>query len=451
MSVFKAVSAMSSVVLLAAVLCSCAGKPLVAERPKDEGFRMELKKELSTINVPVEASTDELARALNQSISSELYRGSANSGGLNAILVRNGNISISASENSLFVTLPIAMSLSYRVFETPSIPLKLKFRIKAEVTPDWRLKTDVSYIGLSDLLAEDMKIGFLSFKPRKIVDDLVSPLQQKLSGQISQKINEQFHLKNEVATVWNMAHKPILMEKGFNAWLKLTPSEVMLYPLYAHDNRVKLSVGISTFAEMVVGPEPASQPPQPLPDLRLVNSFDRTFRIALNTDLYYSDLRPIAEKLLLNKTFVSDGRSFTVRDFELYGNGDRLVVKLQTEGALDGIIYLTARPAFNSATNIFSLEDVDFDMQTRSLLLKSADWLLHGTIREMIHEKLNLNLTERLEKTRLMACKSLERLPLTDAVFMRGDIKALRFNDMVVQKNKVSVQVYAEGETAVVF
>jgi hypothetical protein len=221
--------------------------------------------------------------------------------------------------------------------------------------------------------------------------------------------------------------------------------------LYAQNNRVRLSVGISTFAELVVGPEPAARPLLPLPNLKRVNTFDKTFRIALNADLYYKDLRAIASTLLLNKRFDSDGNSIVIKDFDLYGNGDKIVIKIKTEGSLDGVFYLTAKPAFNPQTGIFSVEDVDFDMQTESLLHRSADWLLHGTIKSMIQEKLNMNLTEQLEQSRQMAGKALARVQLVDHVFLKGDIKSLQFNDIIVQKDKISIQVYTAGESAILF
>jgi len=450
MSVGKRLLSMFAASLLATTI-SCASKPLVAERPFEEAFRMELKRNVSTLNVPIETTTDDLAMVLNRTLRNELYKGSTHTSGLTADVLRNGNISISASDNYLYITVPITMSLSYRMFETPSVPLKLKFRVNAGVTPDWRVRTDVHYLGLSDLMAEEIGIGFVKFKPRKIVDDVTLPLQQMLSAQISQNINDLFPLKTQIANVWNTAHKPVLLDKSYNAWLKLTPSEVMLYPMSAHNNNVKLSVGISTFAELIVGPEPAGQAPSALPNLKQINAFDKTFRIALHTDLFYKDLCSIASTLLLNKPFENDGKKIVIKDFDLYGNGDKLVVKLQTEGSLDGIFYLTAKPAFDPQTNIFSLVDVDFDMQTQSLLLKSGDWLLHGTIRSMIQEKLNMNLTEQLEKSRQMAGKALERMQLADNVFLKGDIRALRLNDMIVQKDKISIQVYTEGESTIAF
>jgi hypothetical protein len=225
----------------------------------------------------------------------------------------------------------------------------------------------------------------------------------------------------------------------------------MLSPLYARNNRVRLSIGISTLAELVLGREPVSQPALPLPDLKLVDTFDTTFRIALNADLFYTDLRAIASTLLLNKRFDSDGNSIVIMDLDLYGNGDKLVVKLQTEGSLDGVLYLTAKPAFNPHTNVFYLEDVDFDLQTRSLLQRSGAWFLHSTIRSMIQEELNMNLNRQLEQTRQMAGKALARVKLAEHVFLKGDMKSLKFSDMIVQKDKISIQVYTEGESAVFF
>ena len=453
MNVSKKTWSPLAVALLVVTLSACSGvKPsLTAERPKDEAFRTVLKREMSSLNVPIEASTDDLAKALNQTIRRGLYKGSTKTRGLTADILRNGPIAVSAADNFLYVTLPVTLTLSYGMFETPAIPLKLKFKATARITPDWKLHAEIQYLGLSDLLAEETGIGPISLKPRSIVDGITQPVQQALSDLISAKINEMFPLKAQIARVWYAAQKPVLLDRNYNAWLKLTPREVMLSPLHAQNNRVKVSVGINAFAELVVGPEPAAQPPVPLPNLKLVNSFDRNFRIALNADLFYRDILAIASPLLLNKEFNSDGKTVVIKDLDIYGNGDKFVVKVATKGSLDGVFYLTGTPRFDPRTNIFSVEDVDFDMQSESILLQSADWFLHGSIRSRIQEKLNMDLTQRLEQSREMARKALAQVQLADHVLLKGDIKTLKFSDALVQKDRISIQVYTEGESAIFF
>ncbi len=438
--------------LTACSLFACAAaRPLTAERPKAEAFRTALKMEPSTLNIPVETTTDDLARLLNRSVRTELYKGSTGTRGVTADVVRSEPIVVTAADDYLFITLPVTLLLSYGMFETPTIPLRMKFRVKATITPDWRLHADISYQGLSDLLAEDVRIGLFSFNPRSIVEDVTRPVQKVLSDLIAQKINDAFPLKKEIAKIWNEVQKPLLLDKDYSAWLTLTPQDVMLYPLSARNNRVRLSVGIRTYAELVVGPEPPPRPLRPLPDLTQAAAFDKSFRIALNADLFYKELRGIASTRLLNRTFDSDGKSIRIKELDLYGNGDRLVVKLETLGALEGTFYLTARPVFNPQTNMFSVQDVDFDMQTENMLHKSADWFLHGTIRSVIQEKLNLDLTARLEQTRLMAGKALDRIQLLEHVFLKGNIKNLTFNDVIVQQDKISIRIYSDGESAILF
>ena len=36
-------------------------------------------------------------------------------------------------------------------------------------------------------------------------------------------------------------------------------------------------------------------------------------------------------------------------------------------------------------------------------------------------------------------------------VFLKGNIKTMKISDVMVQKDKISIQLYTEGETAVVF
>jgi hypothetical protein len=409
-----------------------------------------MKKELSSLSVAIEASTDDLSKALNKSVKKELYQGSVGNRGLSAKISRNGPIAVSAAGNYIYLTLPVTMTLSYGMFDVPPIALKLKFKANARITPDWKLNVEIYYQGLSDLFAEEIGVGPLSIRPRSIVEGVTQPMQKMLSVLISKNINDIFPIKSQVAKVWSAIQKPILVDSNYHSWLKLTPKEVTFSPLQAQNNIVKLSVGINSYAELVVGLEPAAEPPIPLPNLKLVGTLNKNFRIALNADLFYKDIIDIASPLLLNKEFTSDGRTIVLKDLELYGNGDKFVIKVETKGALDGIFYLTGKPNFNFQTNIFSVQDVDFDMQSQSLLLQSADWFLHGAIKRKIQDKLTMDLTKRLEQTRAMVQKAIAKRQLMDHVLLKGNIKTLKFSDVLVRKDKISIQVYTEGDSAVV-
>jgi hypothetical protein len=202
---------------------------------------------------------------------------------------------------------------------------------------------------------------------------------------------------------------------------------------------------------MAVGPQPSQQPLLALPDLKLVSAIDRNFRITLNSDLFYREVITIASPLLLNKELGSKEKSIIIKNLDIYGNGDKLIIKVETSGSFEGAFYLTGKPLFNPQTNIFSVEEIDFDMSTQDILFKSANWLLHGTIKSKIQEKLKMDLTPRLEESRAMAQKAMDHIKLIEHIFLKGSIKTIKLSDMMVQKDKISIQVYTEGETAILF
>lgn len=448
----KFIPLFSLIFMTTLALCSSpamAGEMLTAEPPKDEAFRKELKKDLSSLNITIEASDKDLGNNLNKLIPKELYNGATTSKGVTALILRNGPIMVNAADNFLYLTVPISISLRYGMFETPALANKLKFKLNASVTPDWKIITTVFYLGVSDLLPESIGIGPLSLKPRSVVDSITQPVQRILSEIVTKKLNAQFQLKSQVAKIWNRSQKPILLDKSYSAWLQISPREIQLYPFSAQQGVVKLSVGLKSFAELVIGPEPAAAVPQPLPNLKQGSGADKTFRVALTTDIYYKDLLAIALPLLLNKELGSDGKSIILKSLDIYGNGEQLIIKLEATGSIEGLFYLNCKPVFNPQTNQFSVEEVDFDMQTRSLLLRSADWFLHGTIRNRIKEKLNMDLSQRLEQGHAMANKALSQVKLADNIYLSGKVSTIKLNDVLVQKDLISLQITSEGNSAI--
>lgn len=445
---------LSGLALAGMLLALCGGAqadvlPMDVTPPREPAARQELKKELSSLSVSLETSELELGDLLNRMTPRELYQGASKVGGITTHVVRNGPILVSAADNFIHLTVPVSFTMSYGVFESVPLATKLTFKLTASVSPDWMIVSEVYYTGLSDQLVDQIGVGLVSIKPRSIVEGITQPLQRTLSSLITRRLNEKFQLRSEMARVWQTAQKPMLVDTKYAAWLLLAPQEASIYPLYAKNRQIRLGVGLKTYAELVVGPEPAARPATALPRLRQVAGGERSFRVALNTEIFYQDFLKVVAPLLINKEFENGGRSVVLKSLDLYGNGDRLVVKLETAGDLDGVIYLTCRPVLNPQTNVVSVEDLDFDLQTRDMLLKTAAWFLHGTIRDSIQEKLNLDLTQRLLQVRDTASKALARVRLADNLYLTGTVTTVKLNDVLVRQDRLSIQVYTAGESSI--
>uniref|UniRef100_C6E3B8 DUF4403 family protein n=1 Tax=Geobacter sp. (strain M21) TaxID=443144 RepID=C6E3B8_GEOSM len=401
----------------------------------------------SSINVTVETSAADLAGIINQSLPKELYKGQGGLGTSISVL-RTGPMVVNAADNYVYLTLPVQLTFKYALYESYPLRTRLKFKAKIDVTPDWRLKTEVYYIGLSDNLADTFKVGPLSLKPKSMVDNISQPVQKLLAPIIDTKVNDAVQLRGKVTGVWQKAFSPTLVSKEFSAWLKLAPERIVMSPLSAVNNQVRLSIGIITGAEIVVGPKPTPAPVKPLPQVRQLQAFDKAFRIQLGADIFYADLVEALKPVLLEKTF-GEEKKITVKRFNLKGEDGRLVVVLTATGDFDGELTLLAKPVYNPQNNSLTFEDVDFDTKGAGVLISAGSWLFSSTIKTTIKTKLDSSIAEQLEKARGKASSALASVQIAEHVKLTGAVKSLGLGEPVVLNDRLSLQVVAQGESSV--
>jgi len=401
----------------------------------------------SSINLNVEASAADLAAIINQSLPKELYKGQGGLG-ISVTVLRTGPVVVTAADNFVYLTLPVQLTFSNALFGSYPLRAGLRFKAKVNVTPDWRLKTELYYTGLSDNLADTCKLGPLSLKPKSMVENIAQPVQKLLAPIIDTKVNDSIKLRAKIAPLWQNAFSPKLVSKEFSAWLKLTPEKIVMSPLLAANNQVHLSLGIITGAEISVGPKPAAAPVKALPPVQHIPTFDKSFHIQLGTEIFFADLVTALNPVLLDKTFGED-KKITIKNFDLKGEDGRLVVVLTTTGDFDGEITVFAKPVYNPENNSLTFEDVDFDTKNAGWLISAGSWLFSSPIRGTIKTKLDTSVREQLEKARLKASSALSSIHVADHVTLTGAVKSLSLGEATVLNDRLSVQVIAQGVSSV--
>lgn len=398
---------------------------------------------LSVINLSIDATTADLSRILNQSLQKELYKGNGGLG-TSVEVLRTGPALLTAANDFVYVSLPVQLTFGYGMFTTVPLRTDLRFKAKISTTSDWRLKTELYYTGLSDGLAETIKLGPLTLKPRSMAEGVTQPVQKLLAPIINAKVNEAVMLREKIAPLWQNSFNPVLVDKNFSAWLKLAPERIVLGPLLAANNKLHFSVGLVTAAEITLGPKPVAVAARPLPSAQQLSAVDNRFHIRLATDIFFADFVTALNPLLLNKTF-GDDKKITVRSFSLKGEDGKLIIVLTSTGDFEGELKLIAKPVYNPQLNELSFEDIDFDTKDAGFLVGVGSWLFRGTIRDKIKEKLNSSIVTQLESARLKASSALAGVPLGEHILLSGSVSSLKLGESVVANDRLSIQVFVEG------
>jgi hypothetical protein len=401
----------------------------------------------SSINLSIEAAAADLAAIINRSLPKELYRGQGGLG-TSVTVLRTGPIAVTAADNFVYLTLPVQLTFSNAIYESYPLRAGLKFKAKMNVTPDWRLKTELYYTGLADNLADSLKLGPLSLKPKSMVENITQPVQRLLAPIIDTKVNDSIKLRARIAPLWQNAFSPTLVSKDYSAWLKLTPEKIVMSPLVTANDRIRLSLGVITGAEITVGPKPVAATAKPLPPVQLLPVFDKSFHIRLAADIFFADLVTALNPVLLDKTFGED-RKITIRNFNLKGEDGRLVVVLTTNGDFDGELTLFAKPVYNAQNNSLTFENVDFDTKNTGWLIGAGSWLFSSTIRGTIKTKLDTAVADQMEKVRLKASSALSSVQVAEHVKLAGAVTSLSLGEAAVLNDRLAVNVIAQGESSV--
>ena len=214
-------------------------------------------------------------------------------------------------------------------------------------------------------------------------------------------------LKPQVQQLWNK------LNESYNlyglGWLKINPQKIRLTSLFARNDSLNIFLGMT--AKPVISFEKSTDLMTLAPNLD--NSISKPgFNIFLDAVLNYDSLSNIINAQLKGKEFdLSNGKSkkvLVVEDCRIYGTGnEKLIIKMGFSGTNSGIAYFTGKPFYDVNKKKIEVRDIDFDVKTKSLLLKSADWLFNKRITNEIARVSKFDLSNYIDTAKILINKQL--------------------------------------------
>jgi hypothetical protein len=272
------------------------------------------------------------------------------------------------------------------------------------------------------------------------VRDLVQKLMDGAAPQIDEKIREAAQLRRHVADVWEDAQQPIQAAKG--VYLVLQPESIAATKPTGKGTSISTVVTLTLRPRVVVGDAPPVAV-KPLPDGG-DPSPGRGFRIALVAELPYETANEILAKKLVGRVFEVKGHTVKVRGARLYGGGSGVVLAVKVAGDARGELYFVGTPVFDPATQVVSVPDLDYSVESRELLPNVADWLLYDDLRDQMRAAAHFEIGDRVEKIRRDVDAALNR-QLGRGVRMSGGVDAIRPLGVSVFAKSLAAVVEADG------
>src|SRR5690606_34887241 len=120
--------------------------------------------------------------------------------------------------------------------------------------------------------------------------------------------------------------------------------------------------------------------------LKPVTKMPDSFSVAIAAISTYKSASKIITKNFQGQEYTSGNRKVKVQKVDLWQKNSKIIVALDLIGSINGTIYLSGIPNYNTITKEIYFEKLDYVLDTKNILLKSANWFLQGTVLKKIQE-----------------------------------------------------------------
>jgi hypothetical protein len=434
-------------------LAGCVSHPVPAPPNQPDPVAALPAVDSSIINVPVSLDLDALATEALKRVPSPVVNGSTtqvlrinfNPGGEPSVAVPACSVTsltclASRAGTSLGhavtidYTVPVETEISYQAFlrdlqmrlngsqftVTTQLEFSVGARIKSRLTQfgiascgineamprlEFTLPGSVAWGTAGDLVITPGKWSMRWIRPCNItafqlnVESLLDlpgvrgKVQDAINSAIAANLR-QIGLRAALNQAWPILNEPREVQGG--VWLLLRPEKVAFADISGNGRFVSSAITVRARPVVVSGAKPVVViPPVPAPDHLPTGA--EGFHIALAGDIGLDKANELLNQKLAGKPITAGSHTVVIDSLRLYGSGNKAVIGLTLSAPIKGEIYALAHPVFDVEKNELRFEDLDFSLATSDMLAKTANWMLHGSLRQSLEQKTRIRFDDDLQ------------------------------------------------------
>jgi Domain of unknown function (DUF4403) len=461
----------SAWLLLWVVACQPTTSRVNPDAPKPAYIttRMEVRNEQyrSTVNVPVSIGLADIARQINAQVNGVIYEGTATDEANPTIPVqtrieKRAPIALRAGivngDSLFYLTVPLRIRakaaltvLGLTHTEETTFEIDLRFASRFSIDPDWSVSTHTRAEGYDWVTKPSVRLLGLNIPLAGFVGGLIDKNLGGLTANLDKQVRQQVDLRTPVLQAWNGMREPYLISELYQTWLQVVPQRIVATPLRFENGRIRASIGIEGFTLTQTGTKPVVRPAVTLPDLRIVKAVPGQFRVGILSEISYAEAARLTAQQFVGQTFTfREGKnSVTIKALELYGQSEFLIVKAGLIGSITGDIYLKGKPYYDAATKTILLKDLTYDFDTKNVLAKAANWLLHGTFARTLQQQLTFPVGNHTDAIRQAVQAQLRHQTLAKGVTLTGQLDTLSPDQVYLTPKAMVAVVFATGQVSV--
>jgi Domain of unknown function (DUF4403) len=427
--------------------------------------QIQNEKHKSVVSIPVDIALEDIAKQINSQVNGLIYEDNSytddNNDQFKTKVWKRAPIRVEARDSLLYYVVPLKiwaekgyslniLGKTLAGYQDTEFAIDLKFMTSFGIEPDWKVKTKTASAGFDWVTKPVIKVSGIDIPITSIVSRKLNQNLGALSKAIDDNIRQNLDLKPYIQQAWNMIREPRLLSEEYRTWLLITPSQILMTPFVLKPDGLKANIGLQGFTQTLTGEKPTVAPLPILP-LTISNKITQGFVIGIISNIPYKEATALASTKFVGQKFDFKESKYQIEvtNIEIYGQNDKLVIVAGVKGSLKGTIYLKGVPIFDPNTRKLSLKNVDFDLETRNLLFKTASWLLQSRFAKEIEEQFAFEMGSQLDEMQTEIQKLLTNHVISKGITLNGKLIGLSPDQVYLTPEALLAVTFAKGDLQV--
>ena len=424
---------------------------------------------MSTVQLLVPVAFEDLNRIIDESIPSEVASLSniriANGVTGSFSLSRAGSTTLLANNGRLQIIMPLRLDISgtwsTTVFgqtighterASTSFVVAVDSRIAANESWEATTQSEVDF----QIAETDVGIGPLRFDVRELLSDELRPYLEVLRDAIDTEMSEALDLRGRMERIWPNVLAPIEVSDDPALFIQLEPEEVQWVRPTMVDGQFTFGLGVSARVRSYLGASPTVSDTPPLPRLREVEAMSNGFHVAVPLQVSYETLTAQARaELVGSERTLESGATVRIDGVDIRGSTDarvhiacEITARKGILKSAHGTLHMMGVPRYDAETRVVRFEEVSYDLDTRNVLLRAANWAMHDDFLSGVQDALVFEVGDVLDEALRDLNESAREIVVSDQLTLHVSVAQLGIGPIFVSDRSIVVVGVADGTVA---
>ena len=447
----------TAVVVLFASLFGCSStNKIAALKPEpSENVTMAYKNTTSFVSMPMEISLKEIENQLNKSLVDLIYEDTVLEDDKTEMKIwKTAPIKLIEKDGKIESVLPLKIWSKFKygtefmgLNDTREIELNGTITLLSDVKlSNWKMNTTSVIENFEWSESPTILVAGKKIPITYIINPTLSIFKSKMAKKIDAAIEKSCDFKPYVLNVLQTMSTPFETSAQYEAWFKMNPIEVYVTDAVIQKSKIRMDLGLKCTMQTMVGEQPKTTFDKEAISFKPVTKVpDKTTATVAAISTYESASR-IITKNFQGKEFASGSRKIVVQKVALWAKDGKMIIELDMTGSINGSIYLSGIPNYNTITKEIYFEQMDYVLNTKGLLTKTANWLLQGVILKKIQESCRYSIKENLEEGKKNLLPYLNNYSPMKGVFVNGTMNDFDFEKVELTNNAIIAFITTTGK-----